>query len=169
MMRNKLGLEQEHADEPLLIQQLLNAFSHTETDMTLFFRQLAEIDFSSEIRVLPSIVERARYDTSPPIEARVALLGWLQRYQQRLQMEARPADVRKAGMNRVNPLYVPRNYLAQLAIDAATAGDVSKLEEWMRSTEAALHRASRQGTVLRGSAPNGRGSVPDVRCCRAVH
>jgi serine/tyrosine/threonine adenylyltransferase len=131
MMRDKLGLEQEHADDPLLIQQLLNAFSHTETDMTLFFRLLAEIAFEDEVTVLPKILEQAWYDANPPAEARLALFGWLQRYQQRLQVEQRPFEVRRAGMNRVNPLYVPRNYLAQLAIDAATEGDVSRLEEWM--------------------------------------
>jgi uncharacterized protein YdiU (UPF0061 family) len=38
-------------------------------------------------------------------------------------------------MNRTNPLYVPRNYLAQLAIDAAEQGDFSKLEQWMQVLE----------------------------------
>jgi uncharacterized protein YdiU (UPF0061 family) len=35
-------------------------------------------------------------------------------------------------MNRVNPKYVPRNYLAQLAIDALEKGDASVLERLMR-------------------------------------
>ena len=34
-------------------------------------------------------------------------------------------------MNRVNPKYVLRNYLAQLAIDALTEGDASMLEQLM--------------------------------------
>jgi uncharacterized protein YdiU (UPF0061 family) len=131
MMRDKLGLTQEHADEPLLIQQLLNSFSHTETDMTLFFRGLAEADFTQHLTAVPDALRESWYDVEPPAEAQHALLDWLQRYQQRLKLEVRDATARSASMNRVNPLYVPRNYLAQLAIDAATEGDTSKLEAWM--------------------------------------
>jgi serine/tyrosine/threonine adenylyltransferase len=42
--------------------------------------------------------------------------------------DGRLAAARRAEMNRVNPLYVPRNYLAQQAIDAAEGGDMSELE-----------------------------------------
>jgi uncharacterized protein YdiU (UPF0061 family) len=38
-------------------------------------------------------------------------------------------------MNRTNPLYVPRNYIAQLAIDDAQQGDFKKLEQWMQVLE----------------------------------
>jgi uncharacterized protein YdiU (UPF0061 family) len=131
MMRAKLGLAQEDADEPLLIQQLLNSFSHTETDMTLFFRALADIDYGQPLTAVPDTLRAAWYDNAPPPEAQQALLDWLQRYQQRLKAESQDAAARKDSMNRVNPLYVPRNYLAQLAIDAAAAGDASKLDEWM--------------------------------------
>ena len=130
-MRDKLGLEREHEDEPLLIQQLLNAFSHAETDMTLFFRGLAEADFTQPLSAVPPVLREAWYEAEPSPDAQQALLAWLQRYQARLKLEARDTALRRETMNRVNPLYVPRNYLAQLAIDAATEGDVSRLEEWM--------------------------------------
>ncbi len=131
MMHNKLGLAQANPEDLPLTTQLLNAFSQTETDMTLFFRHLADVDFSTPISAVPKLLTQAWYDAEPPATAQQALVEWLQKYQQRLQQEQAPAAMRKTLMNSVNPLYVPRNYLAQMAIDAATEGDLSKLDELM--------------------------------------
>ncbi len=38
-----------------------------------------------------------------------------------------PPSARADGMDRVNPLLLPRNWLAQEAIDAATASDLAPL------------------------------------------
>ena len=58
-------------------------------------------------------------------------MAWLKRYAERLRLDSEPNAVRQRRMNAVNPLFVPRNYLAQLAIDQAEAGDYSMLHEWM--------------------------------------
>ena len=49
-----------------------------------------------------------------------------------MQVDSTPADARQTRMNRANPRFVPRNYLAQQAIDAATQGDMGVLERLMR-------------------------------------
>lgn len=55
--------------------------------------------------------------------------NWLHRYLQQLKAEAVRDEVRQKKMNAVNPAYVFRNYLAQLAIDKAEEGDYSMLHE----------------------------------------
>jgi len=62
--------------------------------------------------------------------ARVA--SWLRTYVGRLRQDGGDPSTRIARMNAVNPKYVPRNYLAQLAIDALTLGDGSVLERLMQ-------------------------------------
>ena len=62
-------------------------------------------------------------------ERRERINAWLRAYLMRTRQEGRPADERRAAMNAVNPKYVLRNYLAQLAIDKAEAGDPSLIHE----------------------------------------
>jgi uncharacterized protein YdiU (UPF0061 family) len=59
---------------------------------------------------------------------RDAASAWLGRYKQRLLQDARPEIERIAHMNRVNPLYVLRNHLAEAAIQAAKQGDASEID-----------------------------------------
>jgi uncharacterized protein YdiU (UPF0061 family) len=45
-------------------------------------------------------------------------------------------------MNSVNPAYVPRNYLAQQAIDAAEAGDIHVFTKLLNVLEQPYHQQS---------------------------
>jgi uncharacterized protein YdiU (UPF0061 family) len=62
-----------------------------------------------------------------PIKAQI--VSWLRRYIARVQDDKTDDIRRKEAMNSVNPKYVLRNYLAQLAIDKAEQGDNSMVNE----------------------------------------
>jgi uncharacterized protein YdiU (UPF0061 family) len=62
-------------------------------------------------------------------DERAKTAAWLRRYGARTQQEGLPQELRRARMNAVNPKYVLRNYLAQLAIDKAEQGDASLVSE----------------------------------------
>jgi uncharacterized protein YdiU (UPF0061 family) len=131
MHAQKLGLVQfEETDESLVkdLQQLLQS---VETDMTLFYRYLANIS-SNEMpqEQLFGVIDDAFYSPDALTATdKQNIIDWLKRYQNRLQLDNLPDDTRKQNMNRVNPKYVFRNYLAQQAIDKAEQGDNSMVEE----------------------------------------
>jgi uncharacterized protein YdiU (UPF0061 family) len=60
------------------------------------------------------------------------LAAWLRRYIARVQRDSAPAQTRRERMNRVNPKYVLRNYMAQLAIDGLAQGDAAVIERMMK-------------------------------------
>ena len=49
---------------------------------------------------------------------------WAARWRAALAAEGRPPEAVAAAMDRVNPLYIPRNHLVEDALAAATAGDL---------------------------------------------
>ncbi len=129
MIKSKLGLLAWRSDEDAeLEKELFNVLQLVETDMTIFFRQLAllpqqEPDLSTWLdQVLTSAYYRQEDLQGPH---RGAILKWLGRYQQRLRQQDLPDQLRRDQMNQVNPRYVLRNYVAQLAIDRAEQGDGS--------------------------------------------
>jgi len=113
---------------------LFDLLAAVETDFTLFFRLLAAVslDDKASDAALVEPLRRAFYDDAAfaPVHA-ANLAAWLRRYMARVKQDAAPTGTRAERMNRVNPKYVLRNYLAQLAIDALAAGDASVMERLM--------------------------------------
>ena len=57
------------------------------------------------------------------------LKDWIGKYLARLQKEELSDIQRKQKMNLVNPKYVLRNYMSQIAIEAADKGDYTVIDE----------------------------------------
>ena len=135
-MAAKLGLRAlaGPADEAMLTE-LLGTLAMVETDMTVFFRALsgfapAADGGAPDIDSFLKLVGDAYYVPSQLDAAYRARIGaWLASYAARLRCDARDSIDRRAAMDAVNPRYVLRNYLAQLAIDSAQQGDFSKVHE----------------------------------------
>jgi len=132
MLGQKLGLAEFTPADGELADALDSVLQLTEVDMTLFYRQLVDIDLQSRAPDddLTGVLSDALYDPATLNgEVKAAWNGWLQNYAARVRADNRPSIERRATMNAVNPLYVLRNYLAQLAIDAAEKGDFTRIEE----------------------------------------
>lgn len=129
MMLSKLSLSSyEGESDTRLVSELLALLAAQETDMTIFYRKLADFDSSLPQEDIVGLVEDAFYAPEAMTqELRERYGAWAQDYAKRLDIEALDRDVRKARMNAVNPWFVLRNYLAQEAIELAQEGDYSML------------------------------------------
>ena len=135
-MAAKLGLKAFAADtDTALVQDMLGLLAEVETDMTLFYRHLAEIpagtaDDRPATETLAAPLMVALYRPDQATAAYLEHLGsWLDRYRARLRHDGLDDRERQQRMDAVNPKYVLRNYLAQLAIDDIAAGNFSLTHE----------------------------------------
>jgi len=130
MLADKLGLEHLgiEGDEDL-VGGLFEVLGQTETDMTLFFRGLADVPLAeASDAALVAPLRRSFYSEEVfAAEPQARLVGWLRSYVARVRQDGATAEDHRKRMNCVNPKYVARNYLAQQAIDALAAGDDSVL------------------------------------------
>ena len=102
-----------------LIDSMFAMMEKNRVDWTLFFRGLAEVrsgDSSGDTKVRDLCLDRKSCD------------DWLNSYRMRLAKEPLSDDARAIAMNLVNPKYVLRNHLAQIAIEAAEKGDFTQLQ-----------------------------------------
>ena len=135
MLADKLGWSAlASPDDDAMLAELLALLQQVETDMTLFFRGLANVPQEAERddAALIAPVGEAFYARESLTGAqRERLAHWLRQYCQRVQRDSMPDAVRRERMNLANPKYVLRNYLAQQAIDALAAGDAGVLNRLM--------------------------------------
>ncbi|MFG6685714.1 YdiU family protein [Mariniflexile sp. HNIBRBA6329] len=129
MMRSKLGLEVEEALDASLVQNLEDNLLLAETDMTIFFRKLSDFNIEKPSEALELIKDAFYVSTEITEEIQQKWETWFQRYADRLEQEQTTSEGRKKNMNRVNPKYVLRNYMAQLAIDDADKGNYKLIDE----------------------------------------
>jgi uncharacterized protein YdiU (UPF0061 family) len=132
MYADKLGLK-EHTgkSDEKLIQELFQTLQLAETDMTIFFRKLANMEksFDYSDQEILGLVEAAYYQIDAITETdKASMIVWLRQYQRRIANQPLSDEERLVKMNAVNPKYVLRNYLAQQAIDKADNGDYSEIE-----------------------------------------
>jgi uncharacterized protein YdiU (UPF0061 family) len=137
MQRRKIGLEPSPAVDALA-QEFLSLLQGCALDMTLAYRWLAKLpssvaavtptDQSPADRHAQALLEHASYAAFTE-DDRVKLASWLQRYAAAAASEGVSDAARRERMDAVNPKYVLRNYMAQLAIDRAAEGDASLIYE----------------------------------------
>jgi uncharacterized protein YdiU (UPF0061 family) len=130
MMRNKLGLSTTEEEDNQLIHILTENLQLTETDMTIFFRKLSQIKKEESAEDAFELIKESFYKVEEVIDkTNDSWMYWFTQYLNRLQQESISDSDRKVAMDKVNPKYVLRNYMSQLAIEAAEKEDYSLIEE----------------------------------------
>lgn len=121
LMFAKLGFVESTEENRELLTGLLVLMERDRADYTTVWRRLGAISTTDEAaagnrRVLDAFTDRD------------AMAAWLRDYAARLRAEGRTDAERRTAMDAVNPKYILRNYLAQVAIERAEAGDFSEID-----------------------------------------
>ncbi len=120
LMAAKLGLAETRDGDEVLVARLLALLQRNAVDYPIFFRSLSRFDSAPGARndaLRDQFLDREAFD------------AWANDYRARLAAEGSEDAGRGARMDRVNPRYVLRNYLAQQAIEQATeARDYAEIE-----------------------------------------
>lgn len=130
LMLEKLGLTIMEENDVSLMMDIESVLQLSETDMTIFFRKLSSVNKNDSASMALDKIKEAFYS---PNEVKAGIekqwIEWFTAYLNRLTHDNLSEIERKTKMNAINPKYVLRNYMAQLAIDQADKGDYSLVEE----------------------------------------
>lgn len=107
LMRQKLGLQFYLESDRWIYEEILRLIDRYQIDFTNFWRQLAD-------DIVPKKIQKER---------------WYKVYKQRLASEGSYANkTRRERMNRINPKYILRTYMAQTAIEKAQKADFNEID-----------------------------------------
>lgn len=127
MMCRKIGLKTDQNEDQKLLEDLQKLMHGSVIDMTFFFRKLSDFD---NVESFIDVIKETSYLPETEFSEFISeWQSWLTSYTNRLKLEHQTASERKVAMDLVNPKYVLRNYMAQLAIDDAEKGDYNLVDE----------------------------------------
>lgn len=118
LLHAKLGLQTTQPDDAKLIEAMFAIMQDSHVDFTSFFRRLGDLRTergASDEPLRDLFIDRAAFD------------AWAVQYRARLQQERSEDAERRLAMHAVNPKYVLRNYLAQVAIEKAQDKDFTEI------------------------------------------
>jgi uncharacterized protein YdiU (UPF0061 family) len=117
-MRAKLGLPDglDETVEKALVDELFPLLQESRVDLTSFFRALGAAARGDAEPARGHFLDLAAFD------------AWAERW--------RALGPDGDAMDRVNPVYIPRNHLVEAALTAATGGDLGPLERLMEAVGA---------------------------------
>jgi serine/tyrosine/threonine adenylyltransferase len=111
-MRTKLGVADAQRSDGALIDDLLALLHAQRVDLTSCFRALSSAVRGDMAPARLLFAEPAAFD------------AWADRWRARLSSQASDPQATAEAMDRVNPVYIPRNHRMEEALAAASAGDL---------------------------------------------
>ena len=109
---NKLGFEESRKEDVNLVQGLLDIMESEKLDFTNTFRNLSLA---------------LHEDATPELNSEIAK-SWIKSFQTRHNEDKSNVQYKSILMNKTNPKFILRNYMAQEVIEAAEGSDFSKLD-----------------------------------------
>ena len=128
MMAQKLGLTDWSSIGKDFFKTLEENLAMSKLDYTLFFRELSNEGKTSAADFW-EIVEKTTYLGNDIAEQKENWMKWHTEYAEYVQAEGAGEQERTTAMKKVNPKYVLRNYMAQMAIDEAEKGSNDLVDE----------------------------------------
>lgn len=131
LLHAKLGLATRQDGDRDLCDAMFKVMQENHVDFTQFFRKLGEL----KLDVAEADLAQADAPLRDMFIDRAGFDAWALAYRARLRREHSDDAARRLAMHAVNPKYILRNYLAQVAIEKAQAGDYSEVRKLLAILE----------------------------------
>jgi uncharacterized protein YdiU (UPF0061 family) len=125
----------------------------SKVDFTNFFRSLGKLEIGESITqnsLRDEFIDRESIDQ------------WFGDYVERLKVESCPDETRQRAMNQVNPKYILRNHLAQIAIKKAQDKDFSEVTKLLKILSKPFDEQSEYESYSMAPPPNAQ--AVEVSC-----
>ena len=168
MMLKKLGLlPHDRSKDEHLIDELLRTLGQVETDMTLFYRTLGELDLN-RVHEQPALVKASMaqcyYQTPLPTNAWERTYDWLKLYREHTKNSGVDEASRQV-MQMTNPLYVMRNFWPNSPSMRLSRVGLKRLNNCSMSCAV---RTSPRMEKYSAKRPGGHATDRGARCCLVV-